>query len=124
MKIPNRYEFGYEEFKKLTNYYIINIKLTKNGLKLRKNIKPMLVSQIELNEYGYIKTYIENKKRVVKDASDYFFTYNEACEWYDNKLTETQKTIKKNIDKLIIQFNSIEDMKINLRGKKLERIIK
>jgi hypothetical protein len=131
MEVPQRYEKGFDEFTSLTNIYVINVKLTKNGLKLRKNIKPILISRINHDPGSSSSTSLGNRniteyvgeKKTLKEASDYFFSYSEACDFYDKKLTEVQKIIKKNIDKLIIQFNSIEDEKINLRDKKLERIV-
>ena len=124
----------YEKFKALKNYYITEVVLGRNQVKLYRNIKPMKVEAVKIdtdpdswtynNIVKFVGTSSNGKKKtlVAHNYRHYFLKLDDACNWYDERIAEAQITIKKNINILIEKYNTLEDEKINIRSKKLERL--
>lgn len=151
MKIP--YHTLTDEFIEKKNYYILNVDLTKSGLKLYKNLKPIKVMGLlyvddyyEIDTLRGTKTYNKNifisskrisdficvnskNKRIVVSGGGYhdpkhcFDSYEEACIFYDKEISKAQVTIKKNIDKYLDGYNNLEKQKINIRKVKIMKLI-
>ena len=127
MKIPknwrrNQTELSVEEFSKLENFYVSKVSVTNSGLKIHRKTKPVKVLSVTTDRWGGYTFYLE-KGKTISDVDDYFLSYNEACDWFDQQITEAQKTIKDNINDLIKIHNSYDDLKINLRQQKFKRIL-
>lgn len=128
--IPDCRNATYNDLKVLIDLHMVFITITNDNTKLFKNIRPVKVKSILLASAH--KSWKIIDKIVLDDGKKYNFDFNmeffessqKAIEYYNSEIIKYQKVIKEKIQYSIDLYNDMEGFKINLRQKKLERILK
>ena len=134
MEVPGYHSSESEitAFKNKIKFYVAHVELTNDLSKLRINIKPRKIDYVWhsggwRNNWTFVTETIGKKggkkQATLKTPNNYFDTYQACCDWYDREICDAQQEIKNKINQQIEYFNKLEDEKINIRFKKLQRVL-
>lgn len=120
--LPNKNinEKEYKELIKKEYFYVCLVTLGVTKDRFKRLIKPTKI--IKINDYKLVPE--KGREFNYNTSIYYFYNYKECAEHFNQQIDKQSKYIKEQIERIKNKYEQMIKMKINIRQKKFNRILK